>query len=67
MTDSKDRCILPDIFLLPHIKEQVLLRLDGVSVAMVAVDTLLELIFVDERHNLGEDCFSFVHGLQMAS
>ena len=43
------------------------IELDGVPVAMVAVDTLLELIFVDERHNLGEGCFSFVHGLRMAS
>ena len=43
------------------------IELDRVTVAFVAVDTLLELIFVDERHNLGEDCFSFVHGLRMAS
>ena len=40
---------------------------DGMPVAFVAVDTLLELIFVKERHDLGEDCFSFVHGLRIAS
>ena len=43
------------------------IELDGVSVSVVTVDTLLELIFVDERHNLGKDGFSFVHGLRMAS
>ena len=43
------------------------IELDRVAVAIVAVVTLLELIFVDERHNLGEDCFSFVHSLRMAS
>ena len=42
-------------------------KLDGVSVSLVAVDTLLELVFVNERHNLSEDCFSFVHGLRIAS
>lgn len=40
---------------------------DGVTVSLVAVDTLLELIFISERHNLCEDCFSFVHGLRVAS
>ena len=43
------------------------IELDGVPVALVAVDTLLELIFVEDRHDLSEDCFSFVHGLRMAS
>ena len=43
------------------------IELDRVPVTLVAVDTLLELIFVEERHNLSEDCFSFVHGLRMAS
>ena len=42
-------------------------ELDGVPVALVAVNTLLEFIFVEERHDLSEDCFSFVHGLRMAS
>ena len=40
---------------------------DRVTVALVTVDTLLELVFIDERHNLRENCFSFVHGLRMAS
>ena len=40
---------------------------DCVTVALVTVDTLLELVFIDERHNLRENCFSFVHGLRMAS
>ena len=43
------------------------IELDGVPVTFVAVDTLLELVFVEERHDLSEDCFSFVHGLRMAS
>ena len=43
------------------------IELDGVPVTLVAVDTLLELVFVEERHDLSEDCFSFVHGLRMAS
>ena len=42
-------------------------ELDGVTVAFIAVNTLLELIFVNERHNLRKDGFSFVHGLRMAS
>ena len=42
-------------------------ELDVVPVALVAVDTLLEFIFVEERHDLSEDRFSFVHGLRMAS
>ena len=42
-------------------------ELDGVTVAFVAVDTLLELVFVNERHDLSEDCFSLVHGLRMAA
>ena len=40
---------------------------DCVTVALVAVDTLFELEFIDERHNLREDCFFFVHCLRMAS
>ena len=43
------------------------IELDSVPVTLVAVDTLLELVFVEERHDLSEDCFSFVHGLRMAS
>lgn len=43
------------------------IELDDVPVTFVAVDTLLELVFVKERHDLSEDCFSFVHGLRMAS
>ena len=30
---------------------------DNVTVAIVAVDTLLERVFVEERHDLSEDCF----------
>ena len=43
------------------------IELDGMAVAFVAVDTLLELIFVDERHDLRKDCFSLVHGLRTAA
>ena len=43
------------------------IELDGVPVTLVAVDTLLELIFVEDRHDLSEDCFSFVHGLRIAA
>ena len=43
------------------------IELDGVPVTFVAVDKLLELVFVEERHDLNEDCFSFIHGLRMAS
>lgn len=51
-----------------HYHEQVAaIELDGVPVTVVAFDTLLELIFVDERHNLDEDGISFVHGLWMVS
>ena len=35
-----------------------------VSVALVAVDTFLKLIFINKRHNLCKDCFSFIHSLQ---
>ena len=43
------------------------IELDGGPVTFVAVDTLLEFVFVEERHDLNEDCFSFIHGLRMAS
>ena len=43
------------------------IELNGVPVTHIVVDTLFELVFVKERHNLIEDCFSFVHGLWMAS
>jgi len=43
------------------------IELDRVTVAFIAVNTLLELVFVEERHDMSEDCFSFVHGLRMAS
>ena len=43
------------------------IELDCMEVTLVAIDTLLELVFVKERHDLSEDCFSFVHGLQIAS
>ncbi len=33
------------------------IKLDGVTVTFVAVDTLLELVFINERHNLREDDF----------
>ena len=51
-----------------HHHEQVTaIELDVVPVTFVEVDTLFELIFVEERHDLSEDCFSFVHGLRVAS
>lgn len=34
------------------------IELGGVPIALVAVDTLLELLFIEERHDLSEDCFS---------
>lgn len=49
------------------LRQLMAIELDGVTVAFVAVDTLLKLIFVEKRHNLREDCFSFVHDLRMAS
>ncbi len=42
-------------------------ELDRMSVAAVAVDTLLELVFVDERHDLREDGFTLVHDLRTAA
>ena len=39
-------------------------ELYGVPVAIVSVDALLELIFIDDGHNLCENCFPFVHGLR---
>lgn len=50
-----------------HHKLVTSLKLNGVTVAFVAVNTPLEIIFVYERHNLCKDVFSFVHGLRMAS
>ena len=48
-----------------HLHELVTaIGFDSVLVSLVAVDTLLELIFVEDRHNLREDCFSLVHGLR---
>ena len=42
-------------------------ELDRMPVAAVAVDTLLELVFVDERHDLREDGFTLVHDLRTAA
>ena len=39
-------------------------KLDGVSVTLIAIDTLLKFICVYKRHNLRKYCFSFVHSLQ---
>ena len=50
-----------------HHKLVTSIILDGVTVTFIAVDTLLELVFVNERHNLRKDGFSFVHGLRMVS
>ena len=50
-----------------HYKLVKSVKLDGVTVAFVAVNTLLKLIFVNERHNLCKDSFSFAHCLRMAS
>jgi hypothetical protein len=33
------------------------LKLDGMSVALLTVDALPKLIFVDKRHDLRKDCF----------
>ena len=37
---------------------------DGMPVALVAIDTLAELIFGEKGHKLRENCSSFVHGLR---
>ena len=50
-----------------HNERVTAIELDGMPVASVSADTLLEFIFVSERHNLCKDRFSFVHGLRMAS
>ena len=42
-------------------------ELDRMPVAAVTVDTLLELVFVDERHDLREDGFPLVHDLRTAA
>lgn len=41
------------------------IKLYEVPVSIVTVDSLPEFVFADERHNLSEDGFSFVHGLRM--
>jgi hypothetical protein len=43
------------------------IELNSVSVVLVAVNTLFELICIDKRHNLCEDCFSFIHSLRNAA
>ena len=51
-----------------HHKELVpAIELDSVPVAFVAIDTLAEFIFDEERHKLCEDCFTLVHGLREAA
>ena len=40
--------------------------LDGVPVTYEAADILLEFVFVEEKHNLSEECFPLGYGLQMA-
>ena len=47
-----------------HHKELVpAIELDCMPVTFVAIDTLAEFIFGEERHKLCEDCFTLVHGL----
>ena len=51
-----------------HHKELVpAIELDCMPVAFVAIDTLAEFIFGEERHKLCEDCFTLVHGLRKAA
>ena len=50
-----------------HKKLVPAIELDGMSVASVALDTLAEFIFRNERHKLREDCFSFIHCLREMS
>lgn len=40
---------------------------DRMPVAAVTVDTLLEFVFVDERHDLRKDGFTLVHDLRTAA
>ena len=51
-----------------HHKELVpAIELDSVPVAFVAIHTLAEFIFGEERHKLCEDCFTLIHGLREAA
>ena len=43
------------------------IELNSMSVAFVAVNTLFELICIDKRHNLCENCFPFIHSLRNAA
>lgn len=43
------------------------IELDRVTITAIAVDALLKLVFVDERHDLREDGFTLVHDLRMAA
>jgi len=43
------------------------IEFNSVSVSLVGVNTLFEFRFIDKRHNLCEDCFSFIHSLQNAA
>ena len=48
-----------------HHKEQVpAIELDCMPVTFVAIDTLAEFIFGEERHKLCKDSFTLVHGLR---
>ena len=40
------------------------IELDCMPVTFVAIDTLAEFIFGEERHKLFEYCFTLVHGLR---
>ena len=33
------------------------IKLDGMPVAFIAIDTLHELVFIEEKHDLGENCY----------
>ena len=50
-----------------HHKLVTAIEIDSVPVTLVAVDTLSELVFVEERYDLSEDSFSLVHGLRAAA
>lgn len=51
-----------------HHKELIpAIELDSVPVAFVAIHTLAEFIFGEERHKLCEDCFTLIHGLREAA
>ena len=43
------------------------IELDCVTITAIAVDALLKLVFVDERHNLREDGFTLVRDLRIAA